>query len=134
MREARGARDELPLFPSRTDGARGAIVRCCVALIASALVRTTGASEVPAALRACAQEPDDHKRLVCYDQEIARLSAKADRSIGLTKAQERKEDEVEAQKAVGSGQSAPAVPAKTTRKGPLESAVVASISRRGDGR
>ena len=140
MREAQQERDEPSQLPSRPEDARAVILLCVMALIAIGLVRPAGASAVPDTLRACAQEPDDHKRLACYDQEIARLSAKADRSIGLTKAQERKEDETEAQRAVRSSQpaSAPVLAPKpvstSTRQGPLESAAVASISRRGDGR
>jgi hypothetical protein len=33
----------------------------------------TAAAQVPPSLRACATEPDDGRRLACYDREMARL-------------------------------------------------------------
>lgn len=60
------------------------------------------ASGLPSSLQACTQEPDDSRRLACYDHEMARLAAAApapavspaptpvpDKSFGLTPEQQR---------------------------------------------
>lgn len=48
-------------------GLAGAVALC-------ALSPAVSAESVPAGLRACAQEPDSLKRLICFDREIARYS------------------------------------------------------------
>lgn len=61
-------------------------------------------SALPHSLQACAQEPDDSRRLACYDREMARLAAappaavtpapapSPDKSFGLTPEQQRQRE------------------------------------------
>src|SRR5882724_1430202 len=65
----------------RTDwrGAAAALPRMaplCSALICALALATTADAEppLPASIRACAQETDSLKRLICFDREVARYS------------------------------------------------------------
>jgi hypothetical protein len=89
------------------------------------------ASGLPASLQACTQEPDDSRRLACYDHEMARLAAAPppamspapapvpDKSFGLTPEQQRQ------------------LEPRATREKVIPqtlSSTVSAVSSRGDGR
>ena len=77
------------------------------------------ASGLPEALRNCAQEQDDSRRLACYDKEVPRLAATPDKSFGLSAEQQRKQDAAETHE---------------KSKPQILSSVVTAVSQRADGR
>lgn len=100
------------------------IALCLLGDIALAAER----DESLAALRICMNEPDDHLRLSCYDREMARLSAAAEKSFGLTAEQRRKLTPPAPAAATPSATP----PAKPTPE--LMSSTVVTLSVRADGR
>ena len=53
---------------------------------------TAWAAPLPPELQACLREQDDHRRLACYDQQMAKLATEPSASFGLSPEQERKSE------------------------------------------
>jgi hypothetical protein len=112
-------------------------------LIASMSRPLLAAAPLPEALQACTKEPDDTKRLACFDREAALATAHAERTIGLSPSQERKlgwpspplSPAPAAVGATNTPQPPPASPKKQERAPtPIVTSVVSSFSRNPDGR